>query len=369
MAENSPLCMSCGVTNVFNAYFEKFAQQAFEIIGNGVVVLAFGFALGLAILWYAASKARPYGNKPLFEIEPILWLLGTAGALKAAAPLSWRLYEAMSGWSVNVALDLIAIGSGGSLTHPTAAVSPLAKVVGAAENVLWDFISFSTSAIVAPDLWEGLWDGLAHVVGSMIFSVGVLLTYGGLLLYFTFIVLRSQLYMILSVAFAPLIIGAAAFKPTRQVTWAGLRMLINGALTVIGAGVAMGFTAVVLRLSRDMVACYHTTRSADSCTAQIGELARAMGVSSATLAESFSRAEIFILLIFLGACCWLVHFVVTSFVAQLTNSANDAGPLAGFGLATAGIIAAGLRGGLMRRDPGGQPRQRRSLIKSENETL
>lgn len=360
MATDSALCMSCAVTNVFNNYFAQFAQQAFVVIGNSVVVLAFGFGLAFAIMWYAAQKANPARQGSLLDWGPIFWVLVTSAALKAAAPLAWRTYEALSEWSVAVALQLIRAGSGGTLTVPASAVTPLAQVVGAAENVLWAFIDFSRSAIMAPEIWQSLTEGVTFLIGSILFAALMFFVYGGLLLYFTFIVLRSQLNMLLGVAFAPLIIASAAFKVTRPVSVAGIRLMINGALTNVGAGVAMGFTAVVLRLSRNMVDCYHAARDSDACAGQIGQLASAMGVSSAALTDSFSRAEIFILLIFLGACCWLVHFVVTSYIARLTSSQNDAGALAGFGLATAGIIAKGLRGGLRPNPGNGAPRK--SLI-------
>ena len=46
---------------------------------------------------------------------------------------------------------------------------------------------------------------------------------------------------------APLAIVAAAFEPTRSFTVSAVRVLLGGALTVVFASVAMGFTVAVLR--------------------------------------------------------------------------------------------------------------------------
>src|SRR5260221_642803 len=54
-------------------------------------------------------------------------------------------------------------------------------------------------------------------------------------------------------AIAPLLIAAAAFKPSRGFAVAGFRIVLGGVLTVIFAAVAMGFTLSVMRFFLDQL--------------------------------------------------------------------------------------------------------------------
>lgn len=344
--EGPAICSTCAVFNVFNAYFDGYAKQAFVVIGNGVTVLAFGFALALGLLRYAMMRAMPTASdKPIIDLATILpFLLGIA-ALKAADTVVWRSYEALREWAMEIAIQLIAAGAGGVASAPAQATTDTARLVGTAEGVVWSFVDFAFAMLNGPSLWTMLTgdNGASTLVATVIFSFLLLMVYGGLLLYFAFIVLRSLIYLVMPVAFGTIIVGAACFKQTRSVFWSALRLVANAFLTIVGAGVAMGLTARILGLSQSVVKCYVGNRDAGTCGAEIGALARALGVPAGALTEAFGSFQIFSVLIILGACCWIVHYCVASVISQLTQTASDAGPLAMFAAATTGAIFVGGR--------------------------
>lgn len=66
--------------------------------------------------------------------------------------------------------------------------------------------------------------------------------------------LAEGMFKLLAVtAVGPLLLVAAGFKPTRGFTMSGIRIALNGVLTVVFAGVAMGFTLAILQRLIDRI--------------------------------------------------------------------------------------------------------------------
>lgn len=340
------ICATCAVFNIFDKYFTDYAKQAFTIIGNGVTILIFSFALGIGILKFAMMRLAPHLGRdagPPVDLVQLLIFIGSVTALRVSDQIVWRVYEAGIEWGSSVSVALIEAGSDGTSLVPPGATSQVAKIVGSAETVLWSFVGFAWEMLKSPNFMDMLTESPGSIVASVVFAVLVLLIYGGLLLYFAFIILQGYIFLVLPIPFGSLIIGAAAFKATRQTTFEAIRLVIFAFFTFVGAGISMGFTAKVLSLSKDVVTCYTSTRDAGKCGDAITPMATALGVPPGALTEAFSSFEMFTILIVIGACCWLVHYLTLFVVAKLTGSQPMGGPLALFAAATAGTIFMGGR--------------------------
>ncbi|MGE5504445.1 MAG: hypothetical protein ACM31L_08485 [Actinomycetota bacterium] len=340
------ICATCAVFNVFGAFFSDFAKEAFVIVGNTVTVLVFGFMVGAGILRYALRRLAPHLGKdsaPRIDLVQLVVFLASVGALRVADVIVWRTYDAMMDWGAGVTIQLIEKGSGGAMVVPAAARTPIAQIVGGAESLLWGFVQFAFEALSAPNFFTALTTSPGSIVISVVFGALVLLVYGGLLLYFAYIILQAFIFLLLPIPFGSLIVACAAFKETRQVTIEAVRLVISGLGTFVAAGIAMGLTGRILDLSKSTVACYLDTRSAESCAGQVASLADAVGVPAGALKEAFSSFELFTVLIVLGACCWIVHFLTQVVTARLLGVQPLAGPLSVFAATTAGTIYMGAR--------------------------
>ncbi|MBL4940033.1 MAG: hypothetical protein JKY81_00045 [Colwellia sp.] len=219
---------------------------------------------------------------------------------------------------------------------------------------LWDFVGFAFKILEAPGLFEAFWDGVQIYALAIIFGLLTMIVYGGLLLYFMFIVGRSLLYLQLSVAFAPLIVASLAFEQTRGTFKAGIRMIVNAGLTMVAAGFAMGITFRILSGTQEMIACFSRETRGNACVQETQSLANAMGVDNAIFADALSSFEVFSLLTILGAFCWMVHWAAVKFISQITETPDDSGPLAAFAGATTGMISMGASKGLSALTEGGK---------------
>lgn len=340
------LCVTCAVFNVFDTYFVDYAKRAFVIIGNGVTILAFSFALAFGLLRFALYRLAPqFGREapPPVDLTQLLIFLGGVAALRYADSIIWRIYDAGMEWGASAAITLIEAGNdGGGNLIPPGATSQVAKIVGSAEGVLWGFIEFAWKTVTGPTLWEWF-SSDQSLAGAIIFGLLVAAVYGGLLLYFAYIILQAYIFFVLPIPFGSLIVAAACFKATRNVTFEAGRLIAHAFFTFIAAGISMGFTARMLALSKNVVACYTASTRSNACAAPVGKLAAAMGVPTDALVQTFSSFEMFMVLVVIGACCWIVHFLTLHVAAKLVGAQSMGGPLAMFAAATAGTIVVGAR--------------------------
>jgi hypothetical protein len=94
-------------------------------------------------------------------------------------------------------------------------------------------------------------DGGIRNIGAIFYGLLLALPYvfvWGIFLAFT---LEGIFKLLAITAVSPLLIAVAGFGPTRGFALTGLRVIVGGVLTVVFAGVAMGFTMTVLRQALD----------------------------------------------------------------------------------------------------------------------
>jgi len=345
MAQELEFCKTCSVFNMYDIFSMPFVEGAYVYVGTSVASLAFAFALALGILMYAGRLVMPNRpmDMPLADLVPRIIAVIVVSSLLQSGGFAKPMYEAVMEWSTKVALGLIDLGAGGNARIPEIAKNDAAKLVGTAELYLWDFVAFSWKILEAPGLFESFWTGVSIWLVAGVFGILTFLVYGGLVMYFMFIIGRSVLYIQIVTAFSPLILASFPFPQTRPTFVAGIRMLANAWLTIIFAGFAMGVTASILAGTQEMIGCFVRETRGNACVQETQKLADAMGVSNNVFRDALSSFEVFGVLIILGGFCWMVHWAAVKTASTLTQTPDDSGPLAAFAGATTGMIAFGAK--------------------------
>jgi len=345
MTTTDALCITCAPLNMYDHIITLFAPAAFSYIADGITLLLVTFMMALGILKFSVMMAIP-GKSP--KVGDILLTAGrmlmVAGFLSNAGPFIWRTYIAINDWAFGAALGLMEITAKLSpladqqTIIPTLAVSPAARMVGAAENIIWSYVTFSWSMIKMPGL-SNIISGTLNDLGIVIFAIWVTIVYGGLIIYIMFLVLRAVINMALVVVFSSLTISAFASRTTMPVFKAGTLTFLNGALSIVGVGVSLGFTNAVLGVSRTAVKCLISIDGAASCVGQLAPLAKSIGVTSDQIENLVNSYEIFVVLIIIGASVWIFFWLTNRYIARLTSTDDDSSPMAAFAGATTAIIA------------------------------
>lgn len=334
------ICKTCAAMNAYENYSMPFIKAAYEYIGNSITVTAFAFALGVGLLFVAFNSVFPDKFDPWAIVKRLILIIVISSILTEGT-LAGLVYEALLQWGMEVAHGLLVIGSNGAVVIPPNAQTEAAKLVGSAEAYLWHFIQFSWNVIDAPNIFDATMGDIGDYLMSIVFGLLIFVVYGLILLYFTYMVLRSLIYMQVALAFSSLIIASAAFPQTRSVFKSGLSLILNAALTVVGAGFAMGITTKVLEGSQRMVACFALDAGTEKCQTEIFQLSEMMGVNSDTMTQALQSYEVFALFTVLGFFCLFIHYLVVKFISMLTGTPDDSNALMGFTAATKGALMMG----------------------------
>src|SRR5216683_1386331 len=246
-----PDCVSCAIFEKFDALAQAYGRQAFDVLAPSTH-LAFNAFVGVWIAWVLVIDGAIMGRLSFSKLFPSVAVFTLCGILLAGVDLYWEwfyqpLYHAMN----DIAVSLISPDSTGG-----AKSSDISGMLGIVENeVLRAF------AVAKAVMRDGGITNLYVLVAGVVLAVPYVFVWG---IFLAFVV--EGIFKLLAVtAVAPLLIAAAAFKPSRGFAVAGFRIVLGGVLTVIFAAVAMGFTLSVMRFFLDQV-----PMNADGFTAAIG---------------------------------------------------------------------------------------------------
>jgi hypothetical protein len=234
-----PSCVSCDIFAKFDSLAQAYGRQAFDLLAPSTH-LAFNAFVGVWLAWVLVVDGALMGRLSFSTLFPNVVIFTLCGILLAGVDLYWEwfyqpLYHAMT----DIAVTLISPDSTGG-----AQASDISKMLGLVEaEVLRAF------AVAKAVMRDGGITNLYVLVAGVVLAVPYVFVWG---IFLAFVV--EGVFKLLAVtAVAPLLIAAAAFKPSRGFAVAGFRIVLGGVLTVIFAAVAMGFTLSVMRFFLDQV--------------------------------------------------------------------------------------------------------------------
>jgi hypothetical protein len=211
----------------------------------------------------ASREIMKRSIKLIAVLIAIGFLLGPAGG-------NW-LFETiilgMQKTGLGVAQTVIAAGVG-----PCGAVA--SEGAGGTYQALWagvECVGFSPVRMAAAN-----WAELSGGMGSMLGGLGDWLAWAILAFPYLFVLgifgaflAQSMFYFLALAGTCPVILLFVVFDATRGIVWSGLKFLLTGALTIVFAGMAMGFTGSVLFKYANNVATFQSL----SYSADVGSCA------------------------------------------------------------------------------------------------
>lgn len=234
-----PDCVSCAIFEKFDALAQAYGRQAFDLLAPSTH-LAFNAFVGVWIAWVLAVDGALMGRLSFSKLFPSIAIFTFCGVLLAGVDLYWEwfyqpVYHAMN----DIAVTLISPDSTGD-AHAT----DLSGMLGVVETQVMRAFSVATAVMK-----DGGITNLYVLVAGVVLAVPYVFVWGIFLAF----VIEGVFKLLAVTAVAPLLIGAAAFRPSRGFAIAGFRIVLGGVLTVIFAAVAMGFTLSVMRFFLDQV--------------------------------------------------------------------------------------------------------------------
>jgi hypothetical protein len=225
-------CVTCDIFAQLNQLADSYGRQAFGLLAPSTR-LAFNAFVGVWLAWILVVNGVVLGNLRFGEVFPRIAIFSLCGLLLTAVDFYWDwfyqpTYDAMNG----IAVSLVAGDTTG------VEVTDLPGMLAAVETQILQ-VMVVVKAVIRDAGITSLWLLAAGVVMAIpyVFVWGIFLAF----------VLEGIFKLLAVTAVSPLLIAAAAFRPSRGFAISGFRIILGGVLTVVFAAVAMGFTLHVMR--------------------------------------------------------------------------------------------------------------------------
>jgi hypothetical protein len=296
-------CITCEVFQRFDAVGNTYAREAFASVTPFVKGGFFAF-VGLWVAWQLLRISTAD-----IDFRGLGWnaaALVFAGAALSGTDFYWSwVYEptraAMSG------LTQMMVKNPSTGVADTSMTGLLQAVEGEILKV------FATSKAMMEG--GGMFTFLPYIA-ALILMIPYVFVWCIFLAY-----LLEGIFKLLAItALAPVFIAIAPFRSTRGFSMSALRVMVGGVLTVVFAGVAMGFTITVVK--------YYTGQLPLSAEAFTSD------------ADDFIFSPDYFAILLIGFVSILLHLKAATLAANIAG-AND-GPGAAAGVAAAGLAVAGV---------------------------
>lgn len=296
-------CITCGIFTQLDDLSIRYGREVFEALAPNVRV-AFSSFVGLWFAFQLLYKGLFRGELTFKELVPQALLFVAIDFALRGSSFYWDFFytpvrETMSGLA-----QLAVVPAGGELTDRS--IPGLLSVV---ETQIRRVLEIGTAMIKDAGM-----TGLGLIVGGLILMLPYLFVW----CVFMAFMLEGMFKLLAITALAPLAIALSAFGPTRGFAIAALRVVINGALTVVFAAVAMGFTVAVVR---------HYTMGPDVPLNADGELIHG--------AAKFLFSEAYLAIFILGFISILFHLKAATLASNISGASDGPG-------AAATVVGAGM---------------------------
>jgi Type IV secretory pathway, VirB6 components len=255
-------CLFCGVfTDLYGLAFGSgnggFARKSFDALVGPSNALARTLATFLVVWTMLQFMLYEEASREILKrMLKLFAILSFVGFFLSRGGGTWLFETVIVGMqTTGLSVAQTIIGKGVDVcTLPAAASGG-----GGTYAALWagvECVGF-TPVRTAAENWARL-SGLDAIKGlADIFAWGLLaFPYLFVLGVFGAFLIQAMFYFLALSGTAPVIMLFMVFDSTRGIVWAGLKFLLTGALTIVFAGMAMGFTGFVLSKYAGNVAKY-----------------------------------------------------------------------------------------------------------------
>lgn len=301
-------CVTCGMFRQFDTVVNQYALQAFEALAPWVRN-GFTAFVGAWLAFHLGWRGVLQGNLRLPEMM-------NAGAVFVAVAVILQGSAFYWGWIYLPGREVMSGLTQIVVSSPSMGVGDpsMTGLLSTVEREVMRVFAVVQGIIAESNFYE-----LVNLVGGILLLLPYVFVWGIFLAF-----LLEGIFKFLGVsALAPVFIACIAFKATRGFAMSAARILLSGILTVVFAGVAMGFTITIVK-----------TYTADLPMTADGTFA---GDPSAFV---LSREYFSILLI--GFISILFHLKAATLASNIAGASDDPG-------AASAVVAAGMAGvGLLK---------------------
>ena len=219
-------CTSCAIYHNLDQLSRSYGREVFDAIAPQCHKLFTAF-LALWLLWQLGVNWLYRGEINKEETFKTFFIFLAVGLFLKGSGYYWDyFYEPVNEVITKLTQAVITVSGhagGGSIK----------KMLEVVENELSRI--FDLQKMISAD---ASWYQVPTMIGGLILCLPYVFIWGIFLAY-----TLEGIYKLLAVtALAPIFIVCTAFPSTRSFTYAAGRIILNGGLTVVFAGVAMGFT-------------------------------------------------------------------------------------------------------------------------------
>lgn len=308
-------CVTCGLFGQLDALSMRYGRETFEALLPGARE-AFGSFIGIWFAYQLVYKGIFRGELSFQLLLPRLALFFALQACLWSADLYWD-YVYLPLKATTSALSQAVVAPAGADFIQDRSFNGLLQTV---ETQVRKVIELAWALTKDAGITS-----LHLALGGLVLIIPYLFVW----CIFLAFLLEGVFKLLAITALAPLAIIAAGFGPTRSFTVSAVRVLLGGALTVVFASVAMGFTVAVLR--------YYT---------EPGIIPRNADGTFAMGAGAFVFSAQYLALFILGFISILFHLKAATLAANISGALDSPGAAAAVIGAGWSLVAAAKSGGL-----------------------
>ncbi len=226
-------CVTCEMFQQFDNVANSYALEAFEAL-TPWVKNAFTAFVGVWMAFQLGWRGILQGNLRLAEMMSSAAVFVAVAVILQGSSFYWE-WVYIPGRQVMSGLTQMVVSS------PMAGVDDpsMTGLLSTVETEVMRVFRVVKGMIAESSFYE-----LVNFVAGIVMLIPYIFVWGIFLAF-----LLEGIFKFLGIsALAPMFIACAAFKPTRGFAISAARVLLSGILTVVFAGVAMGFTITIVKL-------------------------------------------------------------------------------------------------------------------------
>lgn len=289
-------CITCGIFTQLDNLSIHYGREVFEALAPNIRV-AFSSFIGLWFAYQLLYKGLFRGELSFKELVPQALLFVAIDTALRGSSFYWDYFYTPVRETMSALAQTVVVPTGGDVADKS--IPGLLSVV---EDQILRVLEIGKAMIRDAGM-----TGIGLIVGALILMLPYLFVW----CVFMAFMLEGMFKLLAITALAPLAIALAAFGPTRGFSIAALRVVINGALTVVFAAVAMGFTIAVVR--------YYTALP-DVPLSATGEIA--------IDANKFLFSKAYLAVFILGLISILFHLKAATLASNISGASDGPGAAA-----------------------------------------
>ena len=306
-------CYTCEMFTAFYDFGMTYGADIFKALLPCSLIL-FNAAVGLWFAWHLVFKVLIQGEFESTQFIKSLCLFVFIGSLLHGSSFFWEyIHGPFLNLASSIAQKIITLGKS-SLQNPTfeGVIQTVDEALNNSVFQVWNIL-----------MNEGNWYTLT--IKPMIGAVILMTPYIFVICIFLAFMLEFVFSVLVITAIMPLLLICLAFEVTRSFTISAGRIALTGALTLIFACIAMGFT----------IAVFH----------KFGPLIPANTEGASKEIAEFVFSKKYWAIFILGFVSVFFHLKASSFAVALSSSMGGPGPAAAVTAAALGLYATSKQAG------------------------